>query len=344
MRQTVLTLSKAREHFSFDDGGYYVSDSTYTSLFKDDVVIGGVGRGGSKIGHGLMSPPDMALRLFLMAAQSANETGFEEWSYDFFVQALTIYEESISESRAQISAITLVIGTLYGATVFGYENYETLITKCAVHCSRLLKRVDQCRGVTMCSHLFWVRDDESGAGTGSPTASGASPSSATAEVTASTEGGEAESGETPKISTAAAASGTPTTTTGGVSGLMAGSGGGLFKVPREEGKPAYRDGKRVLECLQKALKIADSVMDQNVNVELFVEILERYIWYFEKRNDAITVKYLNSLIELIQTNLSNIDSSTSFLTGADGSTAHHGPANIFGTPLSANTTQQQQST
>ncbi|KAH6572236.1 hypothetical protein BASA62_003509 [Batrachochytrium salamandrivorans] len=45
---------------------------------------------------------------------------------------------------------------------FGYENYETLITKCAVHCSRLLKRVDQCRGVVLVSHLFWATDENSG--------------------------------------------------------------------------------------------------------------------------------------------------------------------------------------
>jgi vacuolar protein sorting-associated protein 35 len=113
--------------------------------------------------------------------------------------------------------MTLIIGAMYNTTVFGYENYETLITKCALHCSRFLKRVDQCRGVMMVSHLFWADD----------------------------------------------------------------------KLQREEGKPPYRDGKRVLECLQKALKIADSVMDPNINVELFVEILERYVWYFERKNESV---------------------------------------------------------
>jgi vacuolar protein sorting-associated protein 35 len=56
---------------------------------------------------------------------------------------------------------------------------------------------------------------------------------------------------------------------------------------RESGRVVYRDGKKVLECLQKALKIADSVMDVSLNVELFVEILEKYLWFYENRNEAV---------------------------------------------------------
>ncbi|KAJ3216747.1 Vacuolar protein sorting-associated protein 35 [Dinochytrium kinnereticum] len=239
IHQTVLSLSRAQEHFSEDD---YET----VPMFKGE-------SSGSIIGRGLLSPPDIAIRLFLMSAKSADETGHEELSYEFFVQALTLYEESISESRAQTAAITLIIGTLYNTTIFGFENYETLITKCTVHCSRLLKRVDQCRGVTLASHLFW-------AGVG--------------QVVEGVTDEEA------------------------------------VRKLRDKGRVVYRDGKKVLECLQKALKVADSVMDQSVNVELFVEILEKYVWYFERRNDAITVKYLNSLIDLIQTNLANIDSGS----------------------------------
>eukprot|EP00727_Mastigamoeba_balamuthi_P010068 m51a1_g5684 Vacuolar protein sorting 35 (855) ;mRNA; f:981535-984620 len=76
---------------------------------------------------------------------------------------------------------------------------------------------------------------------------------------------------------------------------------------REEGQ--YRDGKRVLECLQKSLKIADSSMDTSTNLVLFVEILNHYIFYFEARNEAITVKYLSGLIALIVSNLASIDPS-----------------------------------
>jgi hypothetical protein len=40
-----------------------------------------------------------------------------------------------------------------------------------------------------------------------------------------------------------------------------------------------RDPKKVLEVLQKALKIADIVLDQITGVELFVEILNRYLCF-----------------------------------------------------------------
>eukprot|EP00842_Homolaphlyctis_polyrhiza_P000883 jgi/Hompol1/1796/HPOL_004967-RA len=248
IHETIISLGKAQEHFASDD--------EYKPLFKGEAFTGSAV---PRVGHGLMSPPDMSLRLHLLAAQVADAMGQEEMCYEFFVQALTLYEESVSESKAQVSAMTQIIATLYTITVFGFENYETLITKCAVHCSRLLKRVDQCRGVMLVSHLFWADDS----------------------------------------------------------------------VKREEGKPAYRDGKRVLECLQKALKIADSVMDPSINVELFVEILERYVWFYEQRNDTITVRYLNSLIELIQTNISAVDSTVS------PSSSHLNTPRISGGPLSA---------
>jgi vacuolar protein sorting-associated protein 35 len=61
-------------------------------------------------------------------------------------------------------------------------------------------------------------------------------------------------------------------------------------IRRPEDKPAYKDTKRVLECLQKALKIADSVMDPAISVSLFVDILEKYLWYYEKRNEAVIIR------------------------------------------------------
>jgi vacuolar protein sorting-associated protein 35 len=44
-------------------------------------------------------------------------------------------------------------------------------------------------------------------------------------------------------------------------------------------------------------------MDTAVSVELFVEILNRYVYYFDQQNEAVTTKYLNGLIELIYSNL-----------------------------------------
>jgi vacuolar protein sorting-associated protein 35 len=99
--------------------------------------------------------PSIALRLFLLAAQISDECGFEDLTYDFYVQAFSVYEESISESRAQLQAITLIIGTLNGARVFGVDNYDTLITKAALHGAKLLKKSHQATAVGLASHLWW---------------------------------------------------------------------------------------------------------------------------------------------------------------------------------------------
>lgn len=99
--------------------------------------------------------PIIALRLFLLAAQVADECGFEDAAYDFYVQAFTVYEEGISESRAQLQAITLTIGTLQGSKVFGPDNFDTLITKAALHGAKLLKKSHQAAAVQLASHMWW---------------------------------------------------------------------------------------------------------------------------------------------------------------------------------------------
>lgn len=181
---------------------------------------------------------ELCLRLFLQCAQAADACSFETIAYEFITQSFLIYEENIADSKAQLAAITLIIGTLQTLRVFGPENQDTLTTKCALYSSKLLKKPDQCSAVQLCSHLFWP--------------------------IAMKERGESD--------------------------------GNLI-----------RDGKRVLECLQKSLKIADGVIETGANVQLFVEILNRYVYYFEKHNDSVTVKYVSGLIDLISSNLANLD-------------------------------------
>ncbi|KAJ6166647.1 hypothetical protein N7470_002094 [Penicillium chermesinum] len=191
---------------------------------------------------------DLALRLFVMCGEVADQTGFEEVSYEFFAQAFTIYEDAISDSRAQFQAVCVIAGALHGTRGFSKENYDTLITKAALHGSKLLKKPDQCRAVYLASHLWWVVENP-------------------------------QRGE-------------------------------------EDPSELYRDGKRVLECLQRALRVADACMDTAVSVELFVEILNRYVYYFDQQNETVTTKYLNGLIELIHSNLqSNEEDSNPNLDG-----------------------------
>ncbi|KAI2629496.1 vacuolar protein sorting-associated protein 35 [Xylaria nigripes] len=177
---------------------------------------------------------ELALRLFAACGQTADMVGFEEVAYEYFAQAFTVYEEAISDSKAQFQAVCVIASALHQTRNFGKENYDTLITKCALHGSKLLRKPDQCRAVYLASHLWW-----------------AIPIAATEET--------------------------------------------------DEG--LYRDGKRVLECLQRALRVADSCMEQATSIELFVEILDRYVYYFDQANESVTTKYINGLIELIHSNL-----------------------------------------
>ena len=208
---------------------------------------------------------DLALRLFVTAGQVADQTEHEEVAYEFFAQAFTIYEESISDSRAQFQAVCSVAGGLHDTRNFSRENYDTLITKAALHGSKLLKKPDQCRAVYLASHLWWVTEVR----------------------------GRGE--EDPKT----------------VSFTKASSLFECIIFSKLTQPKLYRDGKRVLECLQRALRVADACMDTAVSVELFVEILNRYVYYFDQENDAVTIKYLNGLIELIHSNLSTNEATSS---------------------------------
>ncbi|KIJ98261.1 hypothetical protein K443DRAFT_680904 [Laccaria amethystina LaAM-08-1] len=206
--------------------------------------------------------PTIALRLFLLSAQIADECGFEDLSYDFYVQAFSVYEESISESRAQLQAITLIIGTLSGAKVFGMDNYDTLITKAALHGARLLKKSHQATAVGLASHLWWQE----------------APPPAEGEVE--------------------------------VRGKPAVVDKSSSKEEAEGTVKAYphQDSKRVLECLQKSLRIANSAIEEIVTVQLYCDALDHYLYYLDRGAPDLAPKYVNSLVELITSSIDNISS------------------------------------
>ena len=134
---------KSREHY--DDN--WSSQSSALYKFMHSSISALYTRNGAA---------DLCLRLFIACGQVADQGGFEEVAYEFFAQAFTIYEESISDSRAQFQAVCVIAGALHGTRGFGKENYDTLITKCALHGSKLLKKPDQCRAVYLASHLWWA--------------------------------------------------------------------------------------------------------------------------------------------------------------------------------------------
>lgn len=57
-----------------------------------------------------------------------------------------------------------------------------------------------------------------------------------------------------------------------------------------------RDEKRTLECLKKGARIASQCLDAGVQVQLYVELLNHYLFYFERGNSLITVTMLNQVI------------------------------------------------
>ncbi|KAG7748197.1 hypothetical protein KL912_002874 [Ogataea haglerorum] len=181
--------------------------------------------------------PSLRLNLNLVTAQLADEVSLVDISYDFFIESFVLYEQSLVDSRAQYQSLITIINKLMESTrmiELNMDNFDKLITKCALYGSKLLKKTDQCRAVYLASHLWWV----------------------TQEVDEST-----------------------------ISHIS-----------------LKKDEKRVLECLQKALRVADNILDARASLELFIEILNQSLYYFIHGNDMVTVKYLNGLIELIDSN------------------------------------------
>jgi len=185
---------------------------------------------------------ELPLRLFLQGALALDGIpGFENqetMAYEFISQAFSLYEDEISDSKAQLAAISLIIGTLEQMVCFSEENHDPLRTQCALAASKLLKKPDQCRGVQVCSHLFW-------------------------------------SGKT-----------------------------------RNTAGNELRDEKRVLDCLKKGIKIASQCMDSGTKAQLFVELLNKYVYFYEKGHSGITQEMLQEIMERIKAELPNLEAGS----------------------------------
>ncbi|KAM7490295.1 hypothetical protein LguiA_033216 [Lonicera macranthoides] len=53
---------------------------------------------------------------------AANDRNIEAVAYEFFTQPFMLYEEEVADSKAQVTAIYLIIGTLQRMHIFGAEN------------------------------------------------------------------------------------------------------------------------------------------------------------------------------------------------------------------------------
>lgn len=84
----------------------------------------------------------------------------------------------------------------------------------------------------------------------------------------------------------------------------------LFYVVGKDDVVVYSNPQRGLECLQRALKLADACTNTNPgNVELFVDLLEHYLFFFEKGHPSVTGNYITGLVALIKEHTNNLDPS-----------------------------------
>ena len=158
-------------------------------------------------------------------------------AYEIMAQALLLYEDDISDSKAQQRSIQSMVGTLLSCRTFEKDDYEALVTKTAQYAAKLLKKADQCKTVMLCAHLFYTGD-------------------------------------------------------------------------KDDAK-AFRNPQRVLECLQRALKIADACcMASSAHIQLFVDILDHYVYFYENECPVITDKFVSGLVALIMEHMENIGAAT----------------------------------
>lgn len=68
-----------------------------------------------------------------------------------------------------------------------------------------------------------------------------------------------------------------------------------------------KDANRTVECLRKAARIATQCLDISVQIQIYVELLNQYLFYFERGNTSITAPTLNQLIAKINEDMPNLE-------------------------------------
>ena len=186
--------------------------------------------------------PEKAFKLYLECTLVADLKGLEDSAYDFMTAAFDIYENSIPDTKAQVEALAMLIGTLNECENFGEDNWDTLITSATKWSIKLLKKSDQCRAVYSCSHLFWGKNED-----------------------------------------------------------------GSIKETSE----------KVLVCLKRALTIAKQAQGMGKSsrgdvgpVELFIAILNRYLYFFDQQQEdsgvqVIKAEDIQNLLDLVSNETSN---------------------------------------
>jgi hypothetical protein len=58
--------------------------------------------------------------------------------------------------------------------------------------------------------------------------------------------------------------------------------------PENASQYPHQDSKRVLECLQKSLRIANSATEEIVTVQLYCDTLDQYLYYLDRGAPAVS--------------------------------------------------------
>jgi len=115
--------------------------------------------------------PELGVKLYLqtsLAADNMFNTDEDSAAKDIFqkivcellTQAFSLYEEEISDSKAQQRCIVNMVGNLLACQSVSNRDYENFITKAAQYAAKLTKKQDQCEMVALCSHLFYSMGKE----------------------------------------------------------------------------------------------------------------------------------------------------------------------------------------
>jgi vacuolar protein sorting-associated protein 35 len=74
-----------------------------------------------------------------------------------------------------------------------------------------------------------------------------------------------------------------------------------------------KDGKKVMECINKARKYADFAMTNPQNLTLFVDLLNKYLYYAEMGDEIVSInaELIDDIIELIRNHIETIKNEVS---------------------------------
>ncbi|KAK2952529.1 Vacuolar protein sorting 35 (Vps35) [Blattamonas nauphoetae] len=103
--------------------------------------------------------PELGIKLCTQAMLCADRCKDQTNAYEYMTQACTLYEDSLSDSKSQFNALRSFIATLQRTSCIEPESYDILIKNTTQYSSKLIKRPDQARAVSLCAHMFWSDRD-----------------------------------------------------------------------------------------------------------------------------------------------------------------------------------------